>query len=690
MRSRLLLGFCIGLVLVLTNGLYYYVLKAELAHDQHAQKTKLLSQIEALGLKVSQTNQWNVFEANIALMQNLYPFDGIEIWIYNQEFLVDSLLEKASLNPQHWSVGEITLDASLGEIKRIDERTFSFVSIPEKKSFHVRFQAYNASTTRDFLIPFSFFSSYGTMATSQENTLHIKNPYFALNISMQQADTTSLLKEKMVLFSFFTLVSAGFVFLLLFFYHRFAYKNPFKKTLAHLNVYLKNTLEGTVSKDAATLTSIQEMRELQDNIQKLSKHFLTTLNELNVARDILHQKEILDELTGLPNKKKFEYDLKHMFIANKEGFVIYLKMDKIGIFTKNHGPQNVDALIEDFSHLIKNYFNSHRAIDGTIYRFFGGEFSILLYEKQTKRVEEILQEIINLTEKLSDKFYFFDNAIHYGATPFNAYGSVESIIQSAQDAFELALKDETKNYFVSDAQHQLERNQKLEKTVQDIIARNDFVLQYLDDTFDFSIPPKLLMQHITPLLIDSYTFETIPSNTFMSVAEKLGVIADFEKALIQKAVEQIELGELAHAICITLSHGSYSHKPFLSWLAMLLSSHPNAAQLIFSIPAYSAMSNYDAFLDFSQFIHKHSGKIFIEKYTLEDLPIEKLKLLSPDYLRLDKEYVQNFKQDATRQRSVKKVILAVADYNIRIIAHGARDSHIANSLEALGIDGICH
>ena len=86
-----------------------------------------------------------------------------------------------------------------------------------------------------------------------------------------------------------------------------------------------------------------------------------------------------------------------MFISNKDGYIIYLKIDKIGLFTKNHGPEIVDALIEDFAQLVNNFINTQKNRNGAIYRSFGGEFSISLYENSIENVEKFLQEIIELT-----------------------------------------------------------------------------------------------------------------------------------------------------------------------------------------------------------------------------------------------------------------------------------------------------
>ncbi len=70
-----------------------------------------------------------------------------------------------------------------------------------------------------------------------------------------------------------------------------------------------------------------------------------------------------------------------MFISNRQGYVVSLKIDKIGIFTKNHGPEIVNSLIEDFAKTVQHYFNSSRQRDGTLYRFLVVNFHVIIRKK---------------------------------------------------------------------------------------------------------------------------------------------------------------------------------------------------------------------------------------------------------------------------------------------------------------------
>lgn len=443
-------------------------------------------------------------------------------------------------------------------------------------------------------------------------------------------------------------------------------------------------------KESALESNSKELKELCTNTVELSKKYINVSNELTVSRDIIYQKERSDELTGLPNKKSFENDIKYMFISNKDGYIIYLKIDKIGLFTKNHGPEIVDALIEDFAQLVNNFINKQKNRNGAIYRFFGGEFSIILYENTIENVEKFLQEVIELTDTLRDKYYFFDRAIYYGASPFDHYGTIESIMQSSQDAYEVAFKEKNKFYFIVDLIQQAEFNKKLEISVKDIIKRNDFVLQYLHDTVTFGEDPKLLMQEVSPLIIDSYTYENIPTGKFISVAEKIGVVADFDKALILKVLEQIELGELTHRICVVLSIPSITNKLFISWLETISQENILMKNIVFTSAGYSVASNFEEFKHFNSILKTLNLEIMIKKYDPTDLSIESLLELKPSYLKLDRNFCQDFKKDSTKQHVVKQILLFADTHDIKVIGDSLKSEQDYLAFEMLGAYGNCH
>lgn len=674
-----------------TSALYYYHLEDEAQKKVEHDKEILKAQV--LRIAKESINNLTLFESSIRTLQQTNPLSEVKLELKKLYFNEEVLLKKVFLNSAGWFVSDVTVDSTDGEILADSSGVYTLLLSKDKKeAIEIKFQAIKDSTIKDFLIPFA--TNRVVLSTNETNSTTIFQEIQEDNFSLFIKDNFSIdkeeLKNKFYMFVISLAMLMGIMVLSGYLFYRFIIIKNFSHSIKGLNNYVENIIQGKMLKESALESNSKELKSLYTNTIELSKKFINVSNELTVSKDIIYQKERSDELTGLPNKKSFENDLKYMFISNKDGYIIYLKIDKIGLFTKNHGPEIVDSLIEDFAQLINNFINKQKNRNGAIYRFFGGEFSIILYENSIEKVEKFLQEIIELTDTLRDKYYFFDRAIYYGASPFDHYGTIESIMQSAQEAYEVALKEKTKSYFIVDLMQQAEFNKKLEGSVKDIIKRNDFVLQYLHDTITFGDNPKLLMQEVSPLIIDSFTYENIPTGKFISVAEKIGVVADFDKALILKVLEQIELGELEHKICVVLSIPSITNKLFISWLETIAQENPLTKNIIFTSACYSVASNFEEFKHFNSVLKIHNLEIMIKKYDPTDLSLESLIELKPSYLKLDRNFCQDFKKDSTKQHVVKQILLFSDTHDIKVIGDSLKSEQDYLAFEMLGVYGNCH
>jgi EAL domain-containing protein (putative c-di-GMP-specific phosphodiesterase class I)/GGDEF domain-containing protein len=686
-----IIAFLISIFAASSNIYYSYILNQEqqkIALDEEM----LVSKLVKIADESAKQNNLDLFKNTIYFLQQTTPLKDAKLELTNYSFNDKTLLEKTFLMGDDWIVSDVTVDANIGEITTTAEGSYKLVLADDKKelqSVRIKFQAINNSVIKDFFIPIKIKT---VVLPSNQDAKEIKykkidKENFSLYLNYKDAIDENAIDKRlesfMLALGILLLVIVLFTVLL----YKFVIYKSFKNSMDNLNAYLSNILKGKMLEFKEHKTNFKELNNLNESVIELSQKFINTSNDLTVSRDIIYQKERSDELTGLPNKKSFESDLKYMFISNKEGYVIYLKIDKIGLFTKNHGPEIVNSLIEDFAKTIQHYFNTSRERDGTMYRFFGGEFSMLLYEKNLQNVESFLNEVIKLVEKLVDKYYFFDRVIYYGAAPFDQYGTIESNIQNAQDAYDVAISEKTKYYHIVDFKEQAESMKKLEGSIKDIIKRNDFVLQYLHDTVEFGDDPKTLIQEVSPMIIDSYTFENIPTGKFISVAERLGVVAEFDKALIIKALEQIELGELEHQICIVLSVSTITNRLFVSWLQEISEQNEFMKQIVFTSPGYSIASNLEDFSDFYGILRELNIETMIKKYDPTDLNLETIKELKPTYLKLDRSLCQDFKKDSMKNSVVRQIIEFSQEQNIKVIGNSLKSKQDYLAFEMLGVYG---
>jgi len=678
-------------IMALCVSLIYFYTKNDASRINAFEKNKLLVEVVSLSKEIVVSNDFDYFVRTIKALQKISTLGDVKVIIKKHHFNDTLLFKKISFSNSFWTIVDVGIDSAFGEIQSNGTTSYALALSKEAHALDtidIKFQVANEDVIHDFLIPWHIQTSV-LSGKNMDGYKYEEIDTNELTLLLHYTETipNEEILSKVYYFSFVLSAFGILFFVASYLAYTYLVRRHFSLSIASLSQFLQQTMEGKITTEASLGIAYTDLYDLQANATELAKRYVGVSHELSISKDIIFQKERSDELTGLPNKKSFENDLKYMFIANKNGYVVYLKIDKIGLFTKNYGPEIVDALIEDFAKMVQYYFTITKKNSGVVYRFFGGEFAILLYESDPKKIESYFEELIALTNTLTDKYYFFDRAVYYGATPFDHYGTIESIIQSAQDAYEIALKDKTTFYYIVDSQKQMELNSKLEDAVNDIIKRNDFVLQYFYDTYTFADNPQLIMQEVSPLLTDGFTYETIPSGKFISIAEKLGLIVEFDKALIEKVLQHIELGELTHKIGVVLSITSLANFSFNTWLESLITTNQYMHHIVFSSPGYSVASNMDVFRTFNTMLKKHGLEMMIKKYDPVDLSLDNLEIIVPSFIRIEKSLCQDFKKDSTKQHAIKQILLLTERMNIKVLGDSVKNDNDYAAFEMLGFFG---
>lgn len=97
----------------------------------------------------------------------------------------------------------------------------------------------------------------------------------------------------------------------------------------------------------------------------------------------------VDELTGVYNRRKFDYDYKKLMLKNKKFGLIIIDIDHFKSFNDNYGHDFGDVVLRNVIKLMKNRLSK----DEEIYRYGGEEFCILCTGKE-------LQDIVHLAETI--------------------------------------------------------------------------------------------------------------------------------------------------------------------------------------------------------------------------------------------------------------------------------------------------
>jgi len=703
------------LVFIVTFGLTFFIYFEDIKTDavEKFQRQNYSSSIYLKELFKNTTinNDFKQIDSSIKTFLSINMFTNIELnykrYLFSKKAIV---INSNKINNENYKFSDVTTDYKYGKILKIDDNTYEFIPnvfFDIKKPITIKFQAYNegdvynsssnlqfykkiSDTNEEVLthswlnnwIEFKKINNNKSFIIEYENTPYVKVLYTINKNSL--IEQTVLFIKKIFVYSFSLFI---FTIIILYFFYTQVIKKDIEKPIAKIGDYVSDILNNKYVRLEKSNTKIMHIDSIFSQLQLLSKKFASLTNELNINRELLNRKDLVDDITGLSNKKVFDKEIKTMFITNKNGYIVLGKINNLGQFANKNGSNDANNLIKDFGHSIVQLLKKYPKIRSTVYRFYGAEFAMILEVNELEILKKMLQDITtSLQDQIKSKYLIDGDVMYFGATPFDNYGTIDTILHSAHESYLKSSNTENELFSISDNAELLEKTKQMEVLVTDIISREDFTIKFIYDTFEMDKENTLLMQDASPIILDTNTFEMFPIGIFISVAEKLNLSSVFDKILIQKVLNYLEYEKLDHKIAINLSIKSLTDKKFLSWLEGILLYNENAKKsLIFSVTSENAKNNLDKFKSLTEVIHKFDSSILLKRFSLDDFTLEELSDLNVDYIRLNKDYCTNINNDRIRKHAVKNIILYGEMNSIYVLGDFVKSDDDYKTLSRLGL-----
>ncbi len=633
-----------------------------------------------------------------------------------KNFLFDKntlFLQTKNLEKIHWNILDISIDAKYGKIKKLtNSQTYQYIPLDNKiqiKDIPIKYQIRTQDDIKQYLlhlnfgniqkiffqqnkfkIPSWFMYIIQPDIRSIEKELHISNIKFG-NI-VYNIDTSSVSYELYNLFInliLFTLILFIPILIILNYYHLFVLKKYVTEPIQYLNSYLdklndnkfeilnKNNFEGR-----------DELKELTQKISKISGKFSSLINEVNVAKETIERQALIDQVTGLANRQRFDFDIKSMFINEQNGFVFLLKVDCLGQLSQNYDVSYINSFLEAYINIIKNTIYKYSKTDIMLYRFYGSDFAIIIKEYDFSTCTEILQLTIkNINTGIKDIFDTSDNIILIGGTKFDLYGSVDSILKSSYQALEIARKQGNNTLYINSESNTL--FDTLHDNIVNMINDGTFEINFTLSTYLFDEPKELIMQEVKAVLLDKNNSK-IDIGSFISIAKHIQKVDAFDKLMVEKTLAYINGIDKKYFIAINISFSSINKFEFMQWLEDILNKYNSIKKyIVFSVTSYTASLNKKSFEKFVKKIDEIGSKVLLKRYKIDEYPLQFLNNLPIGFIRIAKDYTNNFSSDMIKKHKVKSILIYGELNEIEIIADKVDLDADYDLLERSGTYAIC-
>ena len=426
-----------------------------------------------------------------------------------------------------------------------------------------------------------------------------------------------------------------------------------------------------------------ELKNVSIAMNDMSSKIEGVIKKLNGNLENMTKKLSVDGLTGLQLKSTFLTDIKMMFISKIQGYVFIVKIDDLGSYAKTHTNKEVDQFLIDFANIFKNISPKLKA-----YRFFGSEFAMIIQNVSEVEVKELLDNLKKELEAFGEQNGKPEIA-HMGGTPFNFLGTTDSIVAASLEAYEKAKQIGPNEYFVRDEDDLARDMEEWKNLIFTIIDNRKFNVGYVGQAYGLCEKTNntLFMEEAFTQAKDN-DGNNIPIGTFISIAEQYEKILDFDKAVVNKVIENMLADKVTHSVSINLSLDSVFDEGFQNWLKdVVLRNSTIASQLVFSVTAYGAAKNIEKFKEFIKVIHGAGAKIIIKRFETKFIPLDTVKDFNLDYIRLARDYTDGIAKDSTKQGFVESMQELCNLLNIKLFAENVKDDKDFALVEQLKLFG---
>ncbi len=428
-----------------------------------------------------------------------------------------------------------------------------------------------------------------------------------------------------------------------------------------------------------------EVKNITISINAMSRKIKSSIIALNNKLDEMGANLLRDDLSGLYKKSVFETDMMNLMMAYSPAYLMIIKVDSLPDLIKDRGDNAIDQLLKAFATTLKQAAERYPETPIKIYRFYGGEFAMLINNGNSEQIESIAKVLSNDFLELGEKQSKADLA-HIGVARVNPVCTPAMMLDSAHEAYEQARLIGANSYYMRADNNFAKDIEEWKELVFNCIDNTDYSLSYAGQIKNFETD-QLLMEEAV-IQVHDKNGQLVAIGPFIAMAEKLAKIIDLDKGVINKVLAHILSGPISHVIAVNLSIDTIKNIDFRLWLKNIFKNNPLVTrQLVFSFSAYAVTKELEICLDFIQVIHQWGGRVMIKRFESQSMSPEVTKKLNPDFIRLAREIGKGISLSPQKQEFVLALRQMGDLLDIIVLAENVQTDDDYDSLKATGITG---
>ncbi|MFK7859429.1 MAG: EAL domain-containing protein [Granulosicoccus sp.] len=435
---------------------------------------------------------------------------------------------------------------------------------------------------------------------------------------------------------------------------------------------------------------IEQLEQRTCNLQTTNKELVKLAN--------------YDELTGLPNRLKFNSNLNTCVEQSKLDSetltLFFIDLDGFKLVNDTLGHRAGDELLREVASRLNTATHAAIGSKGCIARLGGDEFTITITGiNERSHIEEIADTLLN---SLARPYCIAKNTINISASigmadmPTSA-DNMDSLIKNADSAMYRA-KEKGKNcaaWYTAELSVLNDTLLQMDNDMRIALSNGDICMHYQPRinmaTGKLSAVEALMRWTInTP---EGRKTRTRP-DVFIAVAERTGFITQLDKFALDESCRQARVWELAGTpllVAVNISVLHLQQDDFVETVLQTLAKYQLSAHLLeLEITESAVMTQVETNVEKLHLLRNYGIQLSIDDFGTGYSSLSYLKELPVNNLKIDKSFIADVESLRTRRSAdaaiIKSVIALGKSMDFQIIAEGIETEPQRLFLKALG----CH
>ena len=442
------------------------------------------------------------------------------------------------------------------------------------------------------------------------------------------------------------------------------------------------------------LPKTKELRRVVEAMNRMTGKVKEMFEEQVTIAEGLKKYAYHDSLTDLGNRRFFESQLTARLDRRDsmtKGIILLVHMNNLQELNQQKGFQAGDELLQEVASILQGTTKQHS--NSVLARLTGGEFGIFVPDASSWDAENIADSLIHKLSQLAvEQLTLTDNVGHIGAVSYERSTSLGRVLSEADLALRSAQQTGPNKWqlnTITDETEDMPMGQQQWKEILDQALSERNVTLYAQPVVNAFDRKQIFHLEIFSRIIQE-DGSLLNAGLFMPFAERLHLVSYLDRIVLEEVMKIDSREKNIDNIAVNISSASLENDSFRRWIySDLKNLSQNMPCINFEFAEFGAVQNLDLVKEFSLVVRQHGHRVGLDHYGQSFTHLGYLKSLRPDYVKIDRAYTSELKDEDSDSRFFIGSLCSVAhSLDIKVIAEGVETEHQWELLKELNIDAI--